>query len=435
MSSNQYITNLIQTVYKGDLKVEGSATILTVKVTDRTKVKSDLYAYLDKNNYPYADEKSTKSSFNITKIKTPDNKLVSIVWKNLTGSSGSGAGAEITTLGESAQCWYTAVAFYYSLNSQDDMLEKKNLVEKLCDTTATWEEINKKLPDDWVKSSIMIANKMKMLPQFKTNLKRYYFHRGSAVVDKISSMFLSANKKDTLFININKWTPADIWLMTDDGKKQIISAPIDQTFASLNSLITKLYVSGDLIGVSLKKVGNQVKAEVFNFESNKYIPKLNKYIISEKSKDGYIEFSYKSDSAMKIQFRSFSDTGSWQGEIKGKYAAGGKIGGGQIASIVKRVAQKSLSSLDAKSITKRVQSKDKKLILELSQMASSVGLKLSEVYISMQSNDWIYSKYLTLEFISVFKTLNANNQERILNEIIGYSSSSTENSAVFIKMS
>jgi hypothetical protein len=435
MTNNEYIVQLISNIYKGDLKVEGSTSNITVKVDDRSTVKSKLYAFLDEHKYAYTDEKSTKSSFNITKIKTPINSTVSLVWKNITGGGGSGAGAEVTDLGESAQCWYCAAAFRHSLESLDDMLEVKDKVKSYCDTTAVFEEIYKKLPDDWVESVIMTANKMKTLPEFKSNLKTFEFHRGSDVVDKISQMFLSANRKDILFANINKWTPADIWLMTPKGKTAIKSAKTEQTFASLNQMITELYVSRDLIGVSLKKVGATVKAEIFNFGGNKYTPEFKSFSITEKSKDGYIVFSYKEDPAMKIQFRSFSDTGSWQGEIKGKYAAGGKIGGGQVAAIFKRITNVSLSSLDAKVITKRVQSKDKTIDTEIGSMAKAIGLSLSVPTVTMQSDDWKYSKYLTLEFMSEFKKLDKTKQQRVLGEIIGYSSSATENSAVFIKMS
>lgn len=435
MTTNDYITQLLTHVYSGNLKVDGSGLNITAKVQDRASVKSALYAYLDKHKYAYTDEKTTKSSFNVTKIKTPDGKLVTIIWKEIASSGGSGAGAEITDLGESAQCWYCAAAFRHSLESLDDMLAVKDKVKDYCDTTATFDEILKKLPNDWVDSSIKIANKMKTLPQFRANLKNLEFHRGSDVVDKISDMFLSANRKDAVFANINKWTPADIWLMTAKGKTAIKQAKTDQTFSSLNELITGLYVSMDLIGVSLKKVGGTVTAEVFNFDSKKYKPEFKSFTITDKSKDGYIVFSYKDDPSMKIQFRSFSDTGSWQGEIKGKFAAGGKIGGGQVAAIFKRITGVTLNSLDAKVITKRVQSNDKKIVSEIVSMAKDINLTLSEASVAMQSNDWKYSKYLTLEFMSKFKGLDKTKQQRVLSEIIGYSSSSTENSAVFIKMS
>ena len=42
---------------------------------------------------------------------------------------------------------------------------------------------------------------------------------------------------------------------------------------------------------------------------------------------------------LKMQFRSFEDTKSWQGEIKGTSAAGGKIGGGPLQAILEGVTR------------------------------------------------------------------------------------------------
>jgi hypothetical protein len=136
---------------------------------------------------------------------------------------------------------------------------------------------------------------------------------------------------------------------------------------------------------------------------------------------------------MSIQTRSFTDTGSWQGEIKGKYASGGKIGGGQIAAIFGRVAKAHLSSSDAKKITAAAVARSPIIIKQLKSFAKDLGIKINEPM--NESSDWIYSKYLTLEMYSVFNGLTKKQQEQILNEIVGYAASSTSNSSVFVKIS
>lgn len=435
MSETQnYVKQIIEAVYDGPLEVKGSASIITIKVSDREMVKKSLYAYLDKNKIKYADTYTTKSSFNVTELSTPDGKKIQIVYKNMK-AGGSGAGAEVTELAESAQCWYTAIAFSgKKLESQDDFLKLFKTVSSKCDTDATIEKIIKNLPDDWIESSIKIANHMKNMKEFSNSLTSYEFHRGSSTVNKINEMFLLCNRKEKLFANINKWTPADIWVMTQKGKSKINESKAD-SFAALNTLIAELYISGDVIGVSLKKVGKTVKSEIFNFGSNKIEPKFKQYKITDKSKDGYIIFSYKEDQNMQIQFRSFTDTGSWQGEIKGKYASGGKIGGGQVAEIIKRVTKNNLSSLSAKDITKRAQMNDPTLVKEMVSFAKDINLKLDASLVSLQKADWRFSKYLTVELFSKFLKLKPSEQGKILSEIIGYSSSATENSAIFIKIS
>jgi len=431
--TNQYVKELITTVYSGALTVNGSGSIITIKVVDRIKVKKDLYAYLDKFKYKYLDVKETRSSFNVTKIKTPDNKEVTIVYKDAKGGGGSGAGAKITNLGESAQCWYTAIAFNNSkLESLDDFLKLNKTVSSKCDTTASIKDIIEKLPEEWVESSIKIANYMKKMAEFRGNLTKYEFHRGSTLVDKINTMFASANKKDNYFANINKWSPADIWLVTAKGKSIIQNAPTDQTFASLNLLISELYTSHQAIGVSLKKLGATAHHEVFNLDRKPSNAKFKSFTVSPKSKDGYILFSYKDDPNMSIQTRSFSDTGGWQGEIKGKYAAGGKIGGGGIAKIFANEGAK-LSSGNANAIAQRIQNKDQAIDSAILKFAKMLGVTVNSPV--GQTNDWKYSKFLTLETFATFKELNNAKQEAILREIVGYASSASELSAVFIKIS
>lgn len=431
--NNDIVKQLILSVYKGQLTVQGTGANITVKVDDRGAVKDALYKQLTKKKVPYKDEKSTKSSFNITKIKTPDGKEITIIWKNAAGGGGSGAGAAATELGESAQCWYTAVAFHGTLKNQDDFLKQYAKIAAKCKTDAPIDKIVKMLGDDWIESSIKIANYMKGMPEFKSKMKTYSFHRGGPVVDKISAMFLAANRKENMFANINKWTPADIWLFTPAGEREIVSADKDQTFATLNKLIAKLYKSGDAIGVSLKKVGTNAHHEVFNYDKSGGASLFKSFKISDKSKDGYLLFSYKDDANMSMQLRSFSDTGSWQGEIKGKYASGGKIGGGQIAAIFNRVAGVRLAASDAKTITAGAQARHKKIMDGIKKFAKD--LKIKVVAPEDQSNDWVYSKYLALETFAAFAKLDKKKQEHILNEIVGYASSSTENSAVFIKIS
>lgn len=429
-----YITQLTKTVYNGPLDVKQSGAYVTVKVDNRDLVKKDLYAYLDKHSYKYEDVKTAKSSFAATKIKTPDGKDVFIIYKS-SKAGGSGAGAEVTELGESAQCWYTAVAFHHGkISTYDEFVKHISSVKSKCDTSATIEKINSVLPEDWVASSIAIANFMLSMPHFKKNMKNFEFHRGSKVVDKISNMFLQCNRKENLFANINKWSPADIWLFTKKGIQTINSAN-PQSFAEFNMLISDLYKSEDAIGVSLKKIGSTPHFEVFNFDKNGASAEFKNFKITDKAKDGYMQFAYKADPSMSIQFRSFNIVSAWQGEIKGKYAAGGKIGGGQVAAIVKRVANVNLSSLDAKQITTLANKGDKKIVDYIVKYSKEIGLNLDQKTVLLQSADWLYSKFLTLELFSVFKNLSKKQQSQILTEIVGYSASATENSGVFIKIS
>lgn len=431
MTNQEYVKSLVQLVYKGQMTIDGSQTI-KLKVDDRSVVKLDLYKHLDSANIPYKDIEVSGSSFRGTQL-TYNSKVIKIVYKN-NKASGSGAGAAVTALGESAQCWYTAIAFSgFDLDSADDLHKNVYKIKSKCDTTASYDDVSKLLTDDWIRSSIKIANYMKSMNIFKAKMASYRFHRGSKMVDKISAMFLSANRADKRFSDINKWTPADIWVATGVGERTIINANPKQSWASLNDMIIKLYESKDLIGVSLKKVEAAAHHEVFNYGFNDHVAKYNSMKISNKSKDGYLLFAYKDDPNMSIQFRSFDKLSGWQGEIKGKYASGGKIGGGNVAAIMNRVANVKLSSTDAKQIATRVRSNDKSISQSITTFAKQLNVQVDEP--SIQEPDWRYSKFLTLEFLSEFKKLSADKQSKVIKEIVGYAASATDTSAVFIKIS
>jgi len=84
--------------------------------------------------------------------------------------------------------------------------------------------------------------------------------------------------------------------------------------------------------VSLKKVESKATVTEYNLpkrEQNVNVS-LKKFRFGQtgdffNSTDVYLIFNQK-----EMQFRSFNSTKSWQGEVKGSFAAGGKIGGGGV---------------------------------------------------------------------------------------------------------
>ncbi len=124
----------------------------------------------------------------------------------------------------------------------------------------------------------------------------------------------------------------------------------------LNKLIAKLFNEKKLVGVSLKKCST-CKIEVYNNpKENKITNKFDKLESVDKNifatKDIYLSYDNG-----KVQFRNFDDITSWQGEIKGKKASGGRIGHGSISNILKNLGQPGLS--DQKEILVYCQKPDK----------------------------------------------------------------------------
>ena len=138
----------------------------------------------------------------------------------------------------------------------------------------------------------------------------------------------------------DKWNPGDIWMSTYDPNPST-SKPLDYgkggqscnlTFELLKKDVQKEADKKRLLGVSLKKVEKTATVTEYNLpkrEQNIGVT-LSGFRFGQtgnffESTDVYLIFNKK-----EMQFRSFNTTKSWQGEVKGTFAAGGKIGGGGV---------------------------------------------------------------------------------------------------------
>ena len=152
----------------------------------------------------------------------PSNKISSIGHVDLAQgniiltksktSGGSGAGADITKLGESAQCVYAAAKFY-----NDGDYSSESLLKSARGFTETDEQDTKianDLTGDWQESSVAIAERLFL----EFSGKNYTFYRGKDFMTKVENKFASLNRIEREFTNINKWSPADIYMATQTGK-------------------------------------------------------------------------------------------------------------------------------------------------------------------------------------------------------------------------
>ncbi len=180
-------------------------------------------------------------------------------------------------------------------------------------------------------------------------------------------------RKDITFSNLNKWTPADIYLASTKGRnvlRQLASGATVKpgikignstitsksslvSFSVLNAIMKQLIQNGDLLPLSLKKAPNKddvviktinyIDNDVTNALKNNNV-KYHGYIFSQSndifnSKDCYIKIT---PSAHKLQFRDKGSTGagvspkySYQMIITGgKAALDGSMGGGAIGDVL-----------------------------------------------------------------------------------------------------
>ena len=348
-------------------------------------------------------------------------------------SKGSGGGAEQTAVQESAQCLVNAIRYNKGKDITPKDLIATNIksASKRIDTSSSLEEMVTFLKDnpDWQVTASSTANAL--AKQYPSN---FTFYRQSGIVPRIEAAAKIALKNAGVDANINKWNPADMWMATDEVKD--IEFPTD--LQKLNALIAKLFNAKKLIGVSLKKC-SACKVEVYNNPKvAKATTKFDKIEPIDKNifatKDIYLSFE-----GGKVQFRNFNDITSWQGEIKGKEASGGKIGQGIVSSILKSLGQPGLSN--QKEILTSCQKPDAGFISNFYKLYNNTK-SLSKVSAEEFTNNFKKaplgnrtSNYFNVEFLNQFGKLSSDNKDKFISELVGYAKSSSSFSSIFAKVS
>ena len=286
----------------------------------------------------------------------------------LGSSKGSGGGAEATAITESMQCFFTS----YLFNGREDKFDlskdyEKALKEHFIDSVTNsnyvhaynkssrykfkdlWEQAPK--DKEWLQTYMATANMIKSKStKFNGNV---YFHRGSPFMDSIYEKKKTCEKhnKDliksgeapsdieeslTSFSN-DKWNPGDIWMSTNKPTKEPFSwTPPEMKknmkvhvcdWVNLQKSVYESAMKGETLGISLKKTGKNANFSEFNTPQEKQEIKYRGFKFGNgdffNSADVYIEFS-----GGNMQYRPTDGNKSWQGEIKGTKASGGKAGGG-----------------------------------------------------------------------------------------------------------
>ena len=234
--TSEKILPLIQPVL-ADANVEtikSTPKILEYRIesNNRTLDREKVETLLDKNNITYGELTREVGSFGGSEIVTFDMKRVRIIYK-LKGNKGSGGGAEATRLTESAQCLYAAIAFGLGrkITAKDISISNVRSFNNLFVTDEKVDRILNELPDEWIASSILGANKL--YEKFKKG--NYIFHRGSKQVDTINNIFSAVKKIEKFRMDINKWNPSDIWMISEDFDFSDLSK--EKTILGLNQVI------------------------------------------------------------------------------------------------------------------------------------------------------------------------------------------------------
>lgn len=344
------------------------------------------------------------------------------------GGSGSGGGAANTDTQESAQCLVNAVAFrVVGGKIEEKDLSRDNLIkaDNFVDTTTKIQDMMSFIEGDasWRQSMISTANVL--LGSLKK--KDLQFHRGSDFVNRIYGAWKVSKKNGNLGrIGDDKWNPADIWALDSSVLTTEFQTDIDK----LNNQLLDLYDKRLLIGISLKKT-SKAKAREYNREKSESNDTYAGFDTTPNSKDVYLNFT----NGAKMQLRTFSGDGtSFQGELKGKEAAQGKIGGG----ILKKFLEKhSIGPIpDQKDAVSGASTLSDEFVDRFSELFRKyTGKEIDKEDMESRSVGWLSSKYQALSVLDAIKNASNKDIKKATGDILGYAGSASSISSVYIKVS
>ncbi len=345
--------------------------------------------------------------------------------KEFGGGAGSGGGATQTKIQESSQCLVTSLAQQQGEVSENDLTpEKLKGASNQIDVNASTDEIIQfiETSPQWTTTLVNTANVLNTY--LGGGLE---FHRGSSFVDSIYKAWNVARKNDNLGrIQDDKWNPADIWAVSPEIK----SIEFKTNLKELNNQILTLFNSKKLVGISLKKQADPIPKLSIPVQQEKTEETLENIKVSPTSKDVYLITSGGS----KIQLRTFSNDGtSFQGEIKGKAANQGKVGGGIIKSFL---AQQGISTISSKELSLKAKSPSNDFLNEFIALAKNYGkLDITFEEIKSKNFDWLMSKYQGLDIIRALTDNPKDKVSRALTDILSYAGSTSSITSIYLKVS
>ena len=414
--------------FRGDLLLDKISKGESIELNDNT------FIVLDKDlskegitilcNREYDKLKYNKTAFydvggdSVTLSKFKKNKEF--------GSSAGRAGSKNTALQESSQCLINALSFNVlkrEVSIEDIQNFNLQKAYEFVDLKSKFNDVVSFLHKDeiWLNSMILVSN----LLFSKYGGVEYIHHRDSKFIKGLYNKYKIAKKKMGITINSDKWNASDIWLIDESN---IFSFP--NNLEELNLYLFELFEDNKLIGVSLKKTGNDIKIEIINGVDKKCsVVNYKGYNSTYKSNNVSIKYNNSS-----MTLRTFNYATNFAGEILGEHAAHGKIGIGVINTFLSDNGYKTLpSAQEIKNQSNDTPFQDK-LFLLWCKYTDGENRKQFDEILQNKGKNYIVSKYLSLQFLSILES-NKNKIEYVLSDIISYASSCTRYSSIFAKIS
>ena len=430
------INNTLQPEKKQVLKAGPRSVKIRVSSPQRAELQQRITDQLTAYGVKYTNDiVKSESSFPVTNIKFRDNTTLRIVYKKLGG--GSGAGAALTKLAESSQALYAAVVFNVlkrPMTNKDVNLDNFQKALSTAITDENFDSMVNKLPDDWVNSSIAGAN---ALWRRYGNKGKFQFHRGSPQVSQIEGTFTAINRQEGAFGNLNKWSPADIYMI--GAKYNPASIAGEKTLKGLNVAMWENLQANQLIGVSLKKITGSGSISNMNFPTDRKqtSAEFRGSTTNMDAMDGYIKWGVGGNE--RIQFRSFGGETSltgWQGEIKGASANQGKVSLGPINFVLKTHGLQQLPA--SKESARLAQENSPQHASTIASLMVQYGIaddvQGTAEMIQQKSNKYRYSKYLVMLLLTTMNNAPKAVADEVVQDLYLYASSQASYSAPYIKL-
>lgn len=364
------------------------------------------------------------------------------------GGGGSTGSTKTTAVTESAQCVYNVA--YVIGNGANYKFTVEHLEEAFksskVDITGTKFSQIKNLPDTWKISSEVTAKELrKQLPRYFG--PSYEHHRGSKLVQEIEKQFWTINGEISpkQFGELNKWSPADIWIIHSGYKRKFIKELKETTsFTEINRLLGEGIKNHQLIGISLKQVGKTATTKWQNWKAGGWTPP--KYTV-EKLSVGKRDFISSMQGHIiydggEMTLRNVTRATGFNGEIEGKKARHGKISGAAgpksaMGIYMKKYLGENISR-ETDVLSDRLNSTDTyKKFWEMYKKTEDKTFTDEMSFItavSKQDIAWYVSKYKATEVISILKQGKKEDVNHFVTACLSYASSQTENSAPFFKI-
>ena len=387
--------------------------------------------------------------------------------KDFGGGAGSGGGAEDTKYTESLQCYYCSYVFNIAKK------QVKAVSDNDLENATEWVDASVKLadclksgPKVWIETDVYLKTANKLFEKYGRKMLKngnVYFHRGSKFMSNVYSAKKVVQKLDKKTaspqapgsFSEDKWNPGDIWASTFNKNDKPLE-DYTSSWGELNARVYELASSGQLLGISLKKVGAKATQATFTeYNSPKLSAQNSRYTFTYFTYGRTGDFFNSQDiyittSAGQVQFRTFGGQTAWQGEIKGGEAAGGKIGGGNVEFFCQQVFGSGIYGrfnnekeyLASIKRDERDETFEKNLYEQYKKhndrSVPSTSLLSEGDFINRvkaATYNWKNSKALCMNFLDVLENGTPQEKNKLITKMYRYAQSNTDQSSYFVKLS